>query len=224
MPERLVPFLGVVSLLTILPGPDIALVVRNGVRGGERAAWLTGLGCWTGIATWAATSVVGLTALLAASSRTFDVLRVAGAVYLAVLGAGSLRSAVSRGGTAAAPAEPAEPAETAETPENARARVRPPDVRTHFRQGLVSTLLNPKIALLFVTLLPQFVAPGEARARTTALLALVVMLVELLWWRLFSLAVGVIGRALDRPPVRRTVEALAGVVLVGLAVLVATER
>jgi threonine/homoserine/homoserine lactone efflux protein len=218
MPERLLPFLGVVSLLTILPGPDIALVVRNGVRGGERAAWLTGLGCWTGIATWAATSVVGLTALLAASSRTFDVLRVAGAVYLAVLGAGSLRSAVSRRGAAAALARPAE------TPENARGRVRPPDARTHFRQGLVSTLLNPKIALLFVTLLPQFVAPGEARARTTAVLALVIMLVELLWWRLFSLAVGAVGRALDRPPVRRTVEALAGVVLIGLAVRVVAER
>jgi threonine/homoserine/homoserine lactone efflux protein len=219
VPQRLLPFLGVVSLLTILPGPDIALVVRNGVRGGQRAAWLTGLGCWTGIATWAATSVVGLTALLAASSRTFDVLRVAGAVYLAVLGAGSLRSAfASRRG------QPAPVAAGAAPPAVEPARARPPDARTHFRQGLVSTLLNPKIALLFVTLLPQFVAPGEARARTTALLALVIMLVELLWWRLFSLAVGAIGRALDREPVRRTVEGLAGVVLVGLAVRVAVER
>lgn len=214
MPERLLPFLGVVSLLTILPGPDIALVVRNGVRGGERAAWVTGLGCWTGITAWAATSVVGLTALLAASSRAFDIVRVAGAVYLAVLGAGSLRSAASS--RRSLPAPPAA--------EAAGARVSPPDARTHFRQGLVSTLLNPKIALLFVTLLPQFVAPGEARARTTALLALVIMLVELLWWRLFSLAVGVVGRVLDRPAVRRTAEALAGVVLVGLAVRVAADR
>src|SRR5665213_1875729 len=94
MPSHLLPFLGVVILITLLPGPDMALGIRNGVRGGRRATWLTGLGCMVGLVVWATMSVLGLAAVLAASSRAFDVVRIAGAAYLAVLGLGALRSAL----------------------------------------------------------------------------------------------------------------------------------
>ena len=212
MPERLLPFLGVVVVITLIPGPDMALVLRNGVRGGRSAAWATGLGCCTGIAVWGLTSVVGLAAIVAASGRAFDVLRIAGAVYLAVLGLGASRSAISGD-----PPPLAQPAALAGQPTAI-------DSRTAFRQGLVSNLLNPKIALLFITLLPQFVAHGEARTATTAELGLAFLLVGLTWMRLVSLGVGAIGRALARPSVRRTIEGVAGTVLVGLAVRVALDR
>ena len=218
MPERLLPFLGVVVVITLIPGPDMALVLRNGMRGGTPAAWATGLGCCAGIATWAVTSVVGLAALLAASGRVFDALRIAGAVYLAVLGLSALRAAVGRDAGSAL-GEPDAPAPAVHDGPGARI-----DRRTAFRQGLVSNLLNPKIALLFLTLLPQFVAPGEARTATTAELGLAFLIVGLTWMRLVSFGVGAVGRTLARPAVRRGIEAVAGTVLVGLAVRVAVER
>jgi len=188
-------------------------VLRNGVRGGTPAAWATGLGCCAGIAIWGVTSVIGVAALVAASGRAFDVLRIAGAVYLALLGFAALRSAIT--GDASPLRQDARAA---------GAQGRAIDRRTAFRQGLVSNLLNPKIALLFITLLPQFVAPGEARTATTAELGLAFLLVGLTWMRLVSFGVGAIGRGLARPAVHRAIEGVAGTVLVGLAVRVALER
>lgn len=217
MPSELFPFLGVVALITVLPGPDMALAIRNGVRGGRRATWLTGVGCLTGIAVWASASVLGLAALLAAWSHAFDIVRIAGAAYLALLGVLALRAAVT-GREGAAGRLALSPG----------AAIAPGDVltpaRVWFRQGLVSNLLNPKIALLFLTLLPQFVAPHEPRTQTTAELALSMLLLESLWWAFFASAVGAVAGALARPVARRGIEGLAGTAMVGLALKVAAGR
>ncbi len=221
MPEHLLAFLGVVAVITVLPGPDMALGVRNGARGGARATWLTGVGCLVGLGVWAATSVLGLAALLAASGRAFDVARLAGAVYLAILGLGALRAALSaveaggRGQFAAAGA-------AGVVAGSVEGRATP--ARVWLRQGLVSNLLNPKIALLFLTLLPQFVGAHESRTVTTGELALALIVAETAWWALFAVAIGTVTRALARPAVRRGVEAVAGTLLVGLALRVAVDR
>jgi threonine/homoserine/homoserine lactone efflux protein len=214
VPAHLITFLGVVAVITVLPGPDMALGVRNGVRGGTRAAWLTGVGCLTGLVVWATASVLGLAALLAASGRAFDAVRIAGAVYLFVLGVGALRSAITGregGGRVQFSTAPAIGSDA--TPGS-----------VWFRQGLASNLLNPKIALLFLTLLPQFVGAHEARAATTAELAFSMFAVEVVWWALFALAVGWVAGALARSGVRRVVEGVAGTLLVGLALRVAVNR
>ncbi|MCA0143387.1 LysE family translocator [Blastococcus sp. LR1] len=209
MPAQLLPFLAVVAVLTLTPGPDMALVLRNGVAGGARAAWWTGLGCCAGIAVYATASAVGLAALLAASSTAFLVLKLVGAVYLVYLGVMALWHSRRRTG---------EPAVL-------REEVAVPAPRgTAFRQGLMSNLLNPKIALIFLTLIPQFVSPGEP-ASTTGVLAAVFLGVAVLWWRMFSLAVGALGRLLSRERVRTTIERVTGTVLIGLGVRVAlTDR
>src|SRR5918999_5207186 len=90
MPDLLLPYLGVIAVLTITPGPDMVLVLRNGIRGGPGAAWATGLGCCAGIAVHAALAVLGLSAILAASSEAFTVVKLAGAAYLVFLGAQAL--------------------------------------------------------------------------------------------------------------------------------------
>jgi threonine/homoserine/homoserine lactone efflux protein len=221
MPTELLPFLGVVAVITVIPGPDMALGVRNGVRGGRRATWLTGVGCLTGLLVWAATSVLGLAALLAASGRAFDLVRIAGAAYLAVLGLLALRSAASgKGGDGRLSFGTDEPADA----QGAGAQSVPTPAGVWFRQGLFSNLLNPKIALLFLTLLPQFVAPHEPRAGTTAELAVAMLLLETLWWALLATTVGAVAGALARPRVRRCIEGLAGTLLVGLALKLAVER
>ena len=221
MPTELLPFLGVVAVITVIPGPDMALGVRNGVRGGRRATWLTGVGCLTGLLVWATTSVLGLAALLAAFGRAFDLVRIAGAAYLAVLGLLALRSAASGNG---ADGRLSFGTDEPRAAEGAGAQPVATPAGVWFRQGLFSNLLNPKIALLFLTLLPQFVAPHEPRAGTTAELALAMLLLETLWWGLFATMVGALAGALARPRVRRCIEGLAGTLLGGLAGRLAVER
>jgi threonine/homoserine/homoserine lactone efflux protein len=207
MPDLLLPYLAVIAVLTITPGPDMLLALRNGIRGGREAAWATGLGCCVGIAVHAVLAVLGLSAILAASSEAFTVVKIAGAVYLVFLGSQALVSSFRRreGGLAAR-------AEAA------------PVTGSAFRQGLVTNLLNPKMALLFLTLLPQFVADGEPRVATTAILAAVFLADAVIWWRAFSLAIGPLGRFLSRPRVVAWFDRGTGALLVGIGVRVALER
>jgi len=217
VPDQLLPFLAVVAVLTLTPGPDMALVLRNGVRGGSSAAWWTGLGCCTGITGYAAASAVGLAALLAASATAFTVLKLVGAAYLVHLGVMALWHSRRR---PAPPAAVGAAVPAADGPQGTAGAAAPAlDRATAFRQGLLSNLLNPKIALIFLTLIPQFVAPGEP-AWTTGVLAAVFLVVAVAWWRAFSLAVGRLGPLLSRERVRTAVDRVAGVVLIGLGVRV----
>lgn len=209
VPSLLVPFLLVVAVLTVTPGPDMVLVLRNGARGGTRLAWYTGLGCCTGITVHASAAVLGLSALLAASPVAFTLVKQLGAGYLVWLGLSALWHSRPR---RQALREPSSPAATAIS------------LLQAYHQGLLTNLLNPKIALLFLSLLPQFVAPSEPRIATSAMLAAVFLGIAVVWWRLFSLAVGGLGRLLTRPSVSRTLDRVTGLVLVGLGVRVALER
>lgn len=209
MPHLLLPFVVVVAIITVVPGPDMALAIRNGVRGGVAAVWWTGLGCCTGICVWAGAAVLGLSALLAASAVTFTVIKLAGAAYLTYLGVLSWWHSRRR-------PEPLSPVvATSAVPVSRLAA---------YRQGLVSNLLNPKIGLIFLTLIPQFVASGEPRIATSATLAGVFLVIAVVWWRLFSLAVGALGRLLERPRLRRTLDRVTGTVLIGLGVRVAITK
>ena len=188
-------------MLTVTPGPDMALVLRNGVRGGAPLAWWTGLGCCAGITVHATLAVLGLSAILAASAAAYTVLRIAGGVYLIYLGAMALLGSFRDHATPSLPEEAVGRGEA-------------------FRQGVLSNILNPKIALLFLTLLPQFIGDTEPRLTTSAVLAATFLGVAVLWWRLFSLGVGALGSILSRRRVRVVFERVTGVVLVALGIRV----
>jgi threonine/homoserine/homoserine lactone efflux protein len=228
VPELLFPFLGVVALLTVTPGPDMLLVVRNGLSAGSRAAWLTGLGCCLGISIHATAAVLGLSAILSASATAYTVVKLAGAAYLAYLGIRMLISAIMSVDPAAdveadtAPLPTAVPAQ-ALPPAEVGARTEPGTDAAMFRQGLITNLLNPKIALLFLTLLPQFVAHDEPRLRTTATLAVIFLAVAVVWWRTFSLAIGPISRVLRGGTARRALDGLAGSALLAISAAVALD-
>jgi threonine/homoserine/homoserine lactone efflux protein len=216
MPDLYLPFIGLIALLTITPGPDMLLVLRNGLRGGSPVAWATGLGCCTGISIHAVAATLGLSALIAASSEAFTALKIAGAAYLVWLGASAIASTIgSRSDSATRHSE------LARTSGLGTEGI---DRRTAFRQGLLSNLLNPKIAVLFVTLLPQFVATSEPRVETTAILAATFVAVGLLWMRLFSLAIGPAARLLRRSAVGTWVERVTGALLIGIGAGVALEQ
>jgi len=185
-------------VIVVTPGVDMALVTKNALLHGRRAALASALGINVGIALWTIAAAVGLAALVRASAEAFAVVKVAGSAYLIYLGIQALRHAGHRTGEA-------KPALT---------------TRAAFRQGLVSNALNPKIAVFFTSLLPQF---GSTLPQLLALGALF-NLFGLVWLSAYALAAARAGDTLRRPRVRAVLDYLSGVVLVGLGVRLALEK
>jgi RhtB (resistance to homoserine/threonine) family protein len=202
MHVALLPFLAISILLIVIPGPDTAMVTKNAVVGGRRSGVYAALGVSLGLTIWTAAAALGIAALLRASEVAFDALKIAGAIYLAWVGVGMLRS---RGMVA----------------EDA---ARPTSGRRALRQGLLSDLGNPKIAVFFTSLLPQFVH-GEGQAFVPLLfLGGLFAAITLFWLAVYALAVGHASGWLRRPAVRRTLDRFTGVVLIGFGVRLALER
>jgi threonine/homoserine/homoserine lactone efflux protein len=196
-----------VSIVVICtPGPDTALLVRNTLVGGRSTGIATAGGVTLGILIWVVTASLGLAALLRASEPVFQALKFAGAGYLVYLGLQSLRAALAR--------RPHERTLRATTP------LSPPRA---FRQGLLSNLGNPKIAVFFASLLPQFVPAGTAAFPASLALGLLFSVMGLAWLTLYAAAVAKVGQLLTGS-VRRALDALTGVVLVALGLRVATEK
>jgi threonine/homoserine/homoserine lactone efflux protein len=201
----LLAFVGVAVVVIVTPGPDTALTVRNALAGGRRAGVRTAAGVVAGQAVWTLATSAGIAALLVASRPAFTALRYAGAAYLIYLGVRSLLAAV-RGGDPPA-----------------RRQRRPPAVAA-FRQGLVSNLANPKSAVFFTSLLPQFAPSGRAPFAALLALGLVYCSITLAWLCAYAVAVARVGVALRRPLVRRAIEAVTGVVLTAFGLRLAAER
>ena len=198
-------FVGVVAVIVVVPGPDMALVLQNGLARGRRAAVETALGINAGLVVWAVAAALGVAALLHASAPAFTALKLAGAAYLVWLGVRALVAAWR--GTGGDPQF------------RSRGLTGSP-----FTQGLLSNLLNPKIALVFTTLIPQFVDPAAPAAAQTLLLAAIFICMGLLWLTSYALLVARAGALLRRPAVRRALNAVTGTVLVALGVRLALER
>jgi threonine/homoserine/homoserine lactone efflux protein len=199
-----VGFAAVAALIVLVPGPDMALVLRNGVAHGRRAAVATALGVNAGLLVWALAAALGIAAVLHASGTAFAVLKLAGAAYLVWLGMRALVDAWR--GTV-------HHAHTGE-----RRRTAP------FRQGLLSNLFNPKIALVYTTLIPQFVDRGGSEVAQTFLLAGVFIAMGLVWLTGYALLVAEADAFLRRPTVRRVVNAVSGAMLTALGLRLAVER
>jgi threonine/homoserine/homoserine lactone efflux protein len=200
---RLLAFAGVSAVLIMTPGPDTALTLRNAVGGGAAAAVMTALGVATGSAAWVAAAAFGVAALVASPvART--ALHIGGGVYLAYLGVGSVRRALASDATAMRPPYRATPGAA-------------------YRSGLVSNLLNPKAAAFFLTLMPAFIHAGDPITRV-AFMAATYEALLLAWLSAYGAFVAVTARAIGSARIRRTLEAAAGIVLVGLAALLVAER
>jgi threonine/homoserine/homoserine lactone efflux protein len=189
-PGALLAFVPVAALLTITPGTDTMLVLRSAGLDGARAAWLAALGIALGCLAWALMVALGLGALIVASPTAYRWLRVAAALYLAWIGIGLILR--PRQGLAANGSDgPA------------------------FRRGLITNLINPKVGVFYLTLLPQFLPPGSGAADAIALAGVHIAL-SLAW---FALLIGFARRLaplLASPAVIRRIDRLCGVVFVGL--------
>jgi len=201
-------FLGVSALVIVTPGQDTALTIKNTLAGGRRAGVLTALGVSTGQAVWTVAASAGVAALLVASEPAFLALKLAGAAYLVFLGAQALLAAL-RGGPAH------------DLPGGAPQRLAP---AAGYRQGVVSNLGNPKMAVFFTSLLPQFLPDAGASFAGLLLLGLVFCSLTLAWLSGYAVVVAKAGDLLRRPRIRRALEGVTGAMLIALGLRVATEQ
>jgi threonine/homoserine/homoserine lactone efflux protein len=195
-----------VLILVAVPGPDQALITRNSLAGGRSGGLLTVVGGAVGLTVHAGAAAAGLSALLLASAQAFTVVKMVGVAYLVWIGVQTLRAA-------------------------ARSRRQSVDDRgaesrrslLYFRDGLLSDLLNPKVALFFVSFMPQFMAAeGPSPWLQAGLLSGISAAVFLGWFGLYVWVVGRLSRLLTRPTVKSWIERITGVAFMGLAVMLAT--
>ncbi|HZH52351.1 MAG TPA: LysE family translocator [Microvirga sp.] len=202
-------FLSLAAIVIITPGPDTAITIRNTLFAGRTGGMMTALGIASGQAIWALATSAGIVAILLASEPLFLAIKYAGAAYLIFLGLQALREAI-RPSAAAATGE--------ERPTRTLSAV------AAFRQGVISDLGNPKMAVFFASLLPQFVPAENATFISFLLLGLIFALMTLAWLILYAIVVSKIGDVLRRPAVRRWIEGVTGSVLIALGVRVAAEQ
>jgi threonine/homoserine/homoserine lactone efflux protein len=202
---ELAAFLAVSIVVIVTPGQDTALTIRNTLIGGRRSGVFTAVGVSAGQACWTVAASAGLAALLQASEPAFLALKLAGAAYLVVLGLQALFGAFGRGSRGALVSQAKSPG------------LRP---AVAFRQGLMSNLGNPKMAVFFTSLLPQF---GSSFPALIAL-GLLFCTLTLAWLSAYAVVVARAGDFLRRSGVRRMIEGLTGAVLVALGLRLAAEQ
>jgi threonine/homoserine/homoserine lactone efflux protein len=195
---HVLPFLAVSAIVIVTPGVDMALVTKNALLHGRRAARATALGVNLGIFIWTLAAALGLAAVIAASAAAFTAIKLAGAVYLVYLGVRTLLGSH----------------EPASSPPRGNA----------FRQGLASNLLNPKIAVFFTSLLPQFVDAQHAQPQDLLLLGVLFNCLGVIWLLTYASLAARGRNLLRRPRVKRMLDRVSGVALVGLGVRLAFER
>src|SRR5215211_5685433 len=189
-------FVPIAALLTLTPGPATATVVRSAIRG-RRFALMTTLGNGAGVLTWALLSALGVSALVAASEVAFVALKLVGGATLVYLG---VRAVSGAGGDEVASV----------VGRTGRA----------FRDGLATGLANPKLAVLFVALFPQFV-PDRSSVLPAALgMAALVVAFDLVWFSALALVVDRAKRAFIGTRLARWIERVVGAVLIGLGIRV----
>ena len=194
----MIGFVLLAAVVICTPGPDTALTIRNTLLGGRANGLRTAQGVAVGQALWTLAASAGIAALVAASQPVFTAVRIIGAAYLVWLGLQALAAAL-RG---------------------RRHEERLRGSAAGFRQGLLSNLANPKMAVFFTSLLPQFgTGFGELLA-----LGLVFSTMTLVWLSAYALAVARTKRFLVRGRVRRALDAVMAFTLVAFGVRLAAER
>lgn len=203
-PATLLAFVIVAAVLTVAPGADMALVAHTSLARGHRAAWVTTIGICAGLGVHAIAWSVGLSSLLARSATAYAVVKTAGALYLIVLGVLALRASAKPASAAAPPARAS---------------------RNLFLTGLASNVLNPKVALFYLTFLPQFVDPAAGNVLAQSLLlALIHFAMGLAWLLFFAVAVERAGKAVGTSSFRAWMQRVTGGLLVLVGAKLLLER
>jgi threonine/homoserine/homoserine lactone efflux protein len=212
---QILTFIGVALVLTLTPGADTMLVMRNVLARGARAGIMTTLGICSGLFVHATLSALGLSFILVRSATAFEVVKFVGACYLIFLGLRSLwqlfRAHQHATGGEAVIAQP-------------YGQQKAGALRS-FREGLLTNILNPKVAIFYLAFLPQFMHRGDLVLAKSLLLAAIHFTLGVLWLSLVAIFLGRVRVFVTRSSVRRGLEAVTGTVLIAFGIRLAlTQR
>lgn len=194
-------FAALAAVLTLIPGLDTALVLRSSVTRTKTYAFATALGIQAGIIVWGVVTALGATMLLAASPVAYRILTIAGSLYLIGMGAAMVRAGFRR---------------TASAPDDVPAFEGGP--LRGLWIGLLTNLLNPKIAVFYLATLPQFVPMGVSPLLMGVLLALVHVILGMVWLTIVIGGGRVIARTMRTPRFARWIDRIAGAVVIAFGV------
>ena len=208
-PQLLATYLIAVTLLTITPGVDTLLVIRNAARGGWRDGMLSSLGICSGLFVHALVSAVGISVILLQTSWAFNGLKLCGAAYLVWLGLNNWRNVFDRtqaefAGAIAVGSHPFKPLRS-------------------LQEGFLSNVLNPKTAVFYMAFLPHFINPAESAMLQSLALAGLHFVIAMLWQCALALAVNRAKLLLQQPRVGRVFGGLTGTLLIGLGIKLAVD-
>lgn len=201
--SQLIAFTLVVLVLAITPGADTMLVIKNAVRSGSAAGWATTFGVLAGTLVHAVISALGLSAILAQSAALFELIKWLGALYLIWIGVQAIRTA-------------------GHVPTNTDG-VSKLAARGAFREGLVTNVLNPKVAIFYLAFLPQFIAVGDPVLAKSVLLATIHNLLSLIWLGCVVMVITRGERWVQQASFAIWLSRISGVILVGLGLRLALE-
>lgn len=200
------PFLVAITALTISPGLDTLLVMRNSARGGIRDGLLTSLGICLGLFVHATISAAGLSMILLGSAELFMLLKLLGAAYLIWLGIQSLRAALQKRTLQLSKTE----------------KPRAISAITSLREGILSNVFNPKPIVFYMAFLPQFIDPAYSALTQSLMMASVHFAIGMLWLSTLAVMVNRARLMLQRPQIAQIIDSITGVLLVGFGVKLAT--
>ena len=208
--SQVLAFTLIAAALTVSPGPDTMLVVRNVLRGGRHDGIITTFGICTGLFVHAALSALGVSLLLMHSATAFHTIKLAGAGYLIWLGLQSLFSATR---TAHGSKEI-----------DASARTNSASFQQCFQEGFLTNVLNPKVAVFYLAFLPQFIGPTDPVLAKSLLLAAIHYLEGIVWLVVVASLLDRTRSFLLHSSVRRWLDGVCGVILIGLGIRLAVEQ
>ncbi|TEW53635.1 LysE family translocator [Psychromonas sp. RZ22] len=195
-------FLIAITILTMTPGLDTTLVIRNTSRGGEKDGFITNLGICCGLFFHASLSAIGISLILSQSPTLFQTVQIIGAIYILYLGVQGLRHSFSV---------------SAKDPEKLSCNGSFNFIKS-FREGLLSNVLNPKTAIFYLAFLPQFINPEYSAFMQSMLMATIHFVIALCWQAFISRMIVTAQKRFDGGKTQLLMERLTGVVLIALAI------
>lgn len=212
MDSRLIAFMVISLVLTVTPGVDTVLVIRNVIRGGRKDGVITSLGVCSGLFFHATISALGVSAVLLQSATIFKIVKSFGAIYLIWLGLSGIRQSLKK---------------TDGFFSTALDSNHGPGMTTaskSFKEGLLSNILNPKPAVFYIALFPQFIDPGDLIILKSLSLVLIQFVLGVCWLSLLSFLLSRMKRILDNAMFRKALASVSGVVLISLGVKIGFEK
>ncbi|MCC6082339.1 MULTISPECIES: LysE family translocator [Bacillus cereus group] len=208
MIENYLLFIIMSICLIILPGPDTAMATKNTLVAGKVGGVETVFGTCIALLIHTLAAIIGLSALIVKSALLFSIFKYVGALYLIYIGIKALLAVRNKEGI--------DTNDISLNNENKHTSC--------FRQGFLTNLLNPKIAVFFLTFLPQFLNPNHNTFIQLLVMGLTYLVLTAIWFAFYILLIDKISAFMKKPKTQRYIQGLTGIVLIGFGVKLAFEK